>query len=300
MVVEHGSGRRLGEAFAQLREIGRVARIDLHDDHARRRQLGEIETLAQPRREQSLRLLLGVSARLSHAVGGDNSASRGRDVGLEVMTVEGLHLHGDLARELLAPIGAGVEDEQGRAGGERGEKCRDRDDDHERAARNRIGRRQRLLRRRRLIRAGGAGAARVFGSRSLIDMQPPLGQHETARRLVLVHEIEVMRRDHDRRAGFVQLHEEAQQAAREGRIDIARRLVGDEQLGTPDDRARNRRALLFPAREHARRAVAPLEETNPAQKLEDLGAIGGLLAPQDAQGKRDIPYSVRWSSRRKS
>ena len=54
-----------------------------------------------------------------------------------------------------------------------------------------------------------------------------------------------MRRDHDRCAGTVQFLEQPQQAAREGRVDVAGRLVGEQQLGPNDQRAGDGGALLL-------------------------------------------------------
>src|ERR1700737_236918 len=80
----------------------------------------------------------------------------------------------------------------------------------------------------------------------LIDMQPSLMQHQPPR-LVLIHQRDVMGRDDDGGAGFVQLDEQPQQPPPGGRIDAAGRLVRQQQLRPRNHGARDRRALLLAA-----------------------------------------------------
>src|ERR1700761_1513053 len=82
----------------------------------------------------------------------------------------------------------------------------------------------------------------------LIDMQPSLMQHE-APRLVLVHHRNVVGRDNDGGAGLVQLDEQPQQAPPERRIDVAGRLVGQQQQRPRYHGARDRGTLFFAARQ---------------------------------------------------
>src|SRR6266508_6755432 len=86
---------------------------------------------------------------------------------------------------------------------------------------------------------------------SVVHVQPAFVQHEAAR-IVLVHQRNVVGCDHDRRAGFVQLDEQPQQALRQIRVDIAGRLVGKQELRLGDDRARDGRTLLLAARQNGR------------------------------------------------
>src|SRR5882757_1519664 len=75
------------------------------------------------------------------------------------------------------------------------------------------------------------------GSRSfpvlLIEMDPALMQHH-APRVVLVHQRDVVGRDDHRGAGLVQFDEQPQQAPPQGRIDIAGRLVRQQQAWPRD------------------------------------------------------------------
>src|SRR5206468_2494618 len=108
-------------------------------------------------------------------------------------------------------------------------------------------------------RAPGCGAGVTASTSSFIDMQPPFVQHQPAR-VVLVHERDVVRGNDDRRAGLVELDEQAQQALPQVRVDVAGRLVGQQKLRPCDHRARNCGALLLPAREHRRQRPHPLAE----------------------------------------
>src|SRR5581483_3549374 len=93
------------------------------------------------------------------------------------------------------------------------------------------------------MRGGAVKSSRSSSSyRSVINVQPAFMQDEPAG-VVLVHQRDVVRGDQDRRAGLVELHEETQQPLRKRRIDVAGRLVGEQQLGPRDHRARDRRAL---------------------------------------------------------
>src|SRR5712692_10798458 len=92
---------------------------------------------------------------------------------------------------------------------------------------------------------------------SIVDMQPTLVQHETTR-VELVHQGDVVGRDHDRGTRFVELDEQAQQALRQIGIDVAGRLVGEQQLRPRDHRARDRGALLLAAGEHRRQCPHPV------------------------------------------
>ena len=61
------------------------------------------------------------------------------------------------------------------------------------------------------------------------------------------HQLQVMGGDDDGGAQLVQLGEQAQQAHPHFRIDIAGRLVGDQDFGLADHRAGNGHALLLAA-----------------------------------------------------
>ena len=73
-----------------------------------------------------------------------------------------------------------------------------------------------------------------------------------ARRLGLPHQLVIVGGDDDRGPQAVELDEEAQETARHLRVDVAGRLVGEQQLRLVDDGAGNGGALLLAAGQHVR------------------------------------------------
>ena len=116
----------------------------------------------------------------------------------------------------------------------------------------------------------------------------PVADDQPARVAELVHQRQVVGGDHHRRAGFVQFDEQPEQPAGEAGVDVAGRLVGQQQLGANDQRAGDRRALLLAARQHRRQRVHLVAEADPAQKLDHLGAIARLVAAHHAQRQGDV------------
>src|SRR5215204_4713391 len=141
---------------------------------------------------------------------------------------------------------------------------------------------------------GGAGAARSprpFSDAAsialLVEVQVPVRQDEAAD-VELIHEAEVMGRDDDRGAEPVQLDEQPQQPARQRRVDVAGRLVGEEQLRAGDEGAGDRGALLLAAGEHRRQDMHVLAEADPAQQLDDLAPVARLVLALHAQRQGDV------------
>src|SRR3954453_18463263 len=122
---------------------------------------------------------------------------------------------------------------------------------------------------------------------SFIDMQATFVQHETTC-VELIHQRDVVGGDDDRRPGFVELDEQAQQPLREIGIDIARRFVREQKLRPRDHRARDRRTLLFSAGEHRRQRRNAIAEPHPVQELHDLIAIAVLGMPDHPQRQRHV------------
>ena len=73
-----------------------------------------------------------------------------------------------------------------------------------------------------------------------------------------------MRGDDDRRPKPVKLDEQPQETSREARIDIAGRLVRQQQFRANDQRASDRRALLFAAGKDRRDAF--IRSPRPTQR----------------------------------
>ena len=78
---------------------------------------------------------------------------------------------------------------------------------------------------------------------------------------------DVVGRDDDRRAEPVERGEQVQQALGHVGIDVAGRLVGDEQLGPVDHRAGDRDALLLAARQRRRPGAGAVGEPDPGEHL---------------------------------
>src|SRR5690606_26390082 len=125
------------------------------------------------------------------------------------------------------------------------------------------------------------------GWRSIMDVQPSLRQ-DHAPGIDLLHQVDVVGSDDDRGSEPVQFKEQAQQPARERRIDIAGRLVRQEYLRLLDQRAGNCHALLLAAREHGRQHVHPVAQSDPFQQFNDVGAITELLPPAYTQRQRHV------------
>src|SRR5262245_11770151 len=125
------------------------------------------------------------------------------------------------------------------------------------------------------------------GRASFIVVQPPFVQHQPTC-IELIHQRDVVRGDDDRGARFVELHEQPQEALGERGIDVAGRLVGQQQLRPGDDGAGDRGALLLAAREHRRQRPDALAQADPVQELDDLVAVGLLAAAHDAQRQRHV------------
>jgi hypothetical protein len=100
-------------------------------------------------------------------------------------------------------------------------------------------------------------------------------------------EVHVVRDQHQGRAGFaVQLEQQA--AYRFGRVvvQVAGRLVGQQQPGPVHQRAGNRHALLLAAGELARVVVQPGPEPDPPQQ--HLGTGVGIGLVRQLQRQRDV------------
>ena len=73
---------------------------------------------------------------------------------------------------------------------------------------------------------------------------------------------------HDRAAGAVQLVEQAEDLGGRGRVEVAGRLVGEQQVRLGDQRPGDRDPLLLAAGELARPVLGPVAEADPVQRGE--------------------------------
>src|SRR5579863_5884469 len=81
---------------------------------------------------------------------------------------------------------------------------------------------------------------------SIVDMQSSLVQDQAAG-VILVHQRDIVRGDDDGSARFVEFDEQSQQALAETGIDVAGRLVREQELRAGDDSASDCGALFFAA-----------------------------------------------------
>ncbi len=132
-----------------------------------------------------------------------------------------------------------------------------------------------------------ASIARAFLFISIIDGQAPLIDDEPAR-VELVHQRDVVGGDQHGGAALVQLQEQAQQPPGEAGVDVAGRLVGEQDLRPADQRAGDGGALLLAAGEHRGQHMHALAQPHPSQQLAHLGAVARLLAPLHAQRQGDV------------
>ena len=77
------------------------------------------------------------------------------------------------------------------------------------------------------------------------------------------------------------------------RIDVAGRLVGEQELRPRDHRARDRRALLLAAGQHRRQRIHAVAEADPVQQFDDLAAIA--RSPRGPSRGTAARRSRRWS-----
>src|SRR5581483_302697 len=91
-----------------------------------------------------------------------------------------------------------------------------------------------------------------------------------------------------RSPGPVQFDEQPQQATAERRVDIAGRLVGKQQMRPRNDRTRDRRALLFTARQDRRQRIHALAESDPFQQVDDFLPIARFFLADHTKRQRHV------------
>src|SRR5712692_9780984 len=108
------------------------------------------------------------------------------------------------------------------------------------------------------------GHGPVFDDLAVAEPHDPPGK---------LRDVPLVRDEHDGLSGVVQLLEDGHDLLGRLRIEVARRLVGQHQLGLVDERPRDRDALLLPAGELARQMVLAAREAH------GLETLPGFLDP---------------------
>jgi hypothetical protein len=122
----------------QTRKVGRFARRDPHDDHARHRQLIQRQPAAEPRLEQPAGLLFGIGAHARDTRRGRGQRRSPLHVGLDIAIGRRPYLNRDLARDRGLPFPRRHTHQYHGAERQRGEKRHDRDHGEQRPAGNRV------------------------------------------------------------------------------------------------------------------------------------------------------------------
>src|SRR5262245_37922864 len=94
--------------------------------------------------------------------------------------------------------------------------------------------------------------------------------------------------DEHGRAPRVDLAEQVHDLERQIGIEVAGRLVGEDDDGIVHERARDRDALLLAARELERKRVHPVLQPHPLEHLERAALLLRRRHPQDARHERDV------------
>ena len=100
-----------------------------------------------------------------------------------------------------------------------------------------------------------------------------------------------MRRDDNRRSEPVERREQVKEPLCHFGIDVACRLIRDEELGPVDHGSRDRHALLLTAGQGRRPSACPVGKTDPGQHLANRPFRFFLARSRDAQRQRDIVES---------
>ena len=136
MVVEAHARICSAERLAQLRQVGRGARRDPHDDEARHRQIVELQPASQPRLEQARRFLPWnrVAPRDAGRPARAMTAALATSISMSCPAT-GTDLDRHLARHIGLPFARRGAHQHDRARRQRGEKGHDGDDRDQGAAR---------------------------------------------------------------------------------------------------------------------------------------------------------------------
>jgi hypothetical protein len=98
----------------------------------------------------------------------------------------------------------------------------------------------------------------------------------------------IVRGDDDGRAARIDLAEEVHDFEGQVGVEIAGRLVGQDELRLVDERARDRDALLLATGQFFRIGIHPVLQAHPLQHLERLALLHREVDAEDAHHERDV------------
>ena len=99
--------------------------------------------------------------------------------------------------------------------------------------------------------------------------------------------------DQGRALGARQLEQEVHHLLAGGAVEIAGRLVGQQELGPADEGARHGNPLLLAARELRRIVAEAMAEPDPLERR--FGRLEGIAAAGEFQRQRDVLRAPSWS-----
>ena len=102
------------------------------------------------------------------------------------------------------------------------------------------------------------------------------------------HQVGVVGGDQHGGAQAIEFDEQSQDAQRHGVVDIAGRLVGQQDVGPPDHGAGDGQPLLLAARQRDGEGVHAIGQPDPGQEVGDVVAICRGFLASDPQRQRGI------------
>src|SRR5262245_4056311 len=102
------------------------------------------------------------------------------------------------------------------------------------------------------------------------------------------NQLAVVRGDEDSRAARIHLTKHVHDFERQIRIEVAGRLVGEDELRIVDERARDRHALLLATRELLGKCVHSMLQSDPLHHLKRLFLLNRGRHPKHPHDKRHV------------
>src|SRR5205809_653694 len=137
-------------------------------------------------------------------------------------------------------------------------------------------------------RSRSASPIRNPSTRSALVLHEPPALERERPSPERLREVRLVRREHDRRATGPDVAQRAQDLVLHRLVEVARRLVGEEERGLAHDRAGERRALSLALRELRGVGLRAGREADDAERVEDALGDLALGRPQHAEDEGDV------------